>query len=315
MTVYFLGGATGSGLSALLYASHGWAGVCAGRRRVPDGRAAAVAGRHRAPAVPGPRGPSRRLSAQTGPGAQPLLGELGLRRRAGCAPARRPSPRSGRRSAARSPSPSACTANSLPPGASSQPHPSGRGHRRARDLHVDRAVVAARSGRPDRLGAFDAPGCPAPGSAPAAAASTCPGPAAAGSGRPPASAWCSSSAAPGPPRLLQPGPQVVGVDHRRVDDLGRVRERGAEVDLAGHGRKATAVRLVRGAPALQHARYLVRRGPPRAGSARPADHPAPGWPGAAAGRRADRGGRGRGDPRGRRRRASRCCCSAAARTW
>jgi predicted MFS family arabinose efflux permease len=28
MTVYFLGGATGSGLSALLYASHGWAGVC-----------------------------------------------------------------------------------------------------------------------------------------------------------------------------------------------------------------------------------------------------------------------------------------------
>jgi hypothetical protein len=28
MTAYFLGGATGSGLSALLYASHGWAGVC-----------------------------------------------------------------------------------------------------------------------------------------------------------------------------------------------------------------------------------------------------------------------------------------------
>ena len=53
MTVYFLGGATGSGLSALLYASHGWAGVCAGRRRVPDGRAAAVGAGHRAPAVPG----------------------------------------------------------------------------------------------------------------------------------------------------------------------------------------------------------------------------------------------------------------------
>lgn len=29
MTVYFLGGATGSGLSALLYASYGWLGVCA----------------------------------------------------------------------------------------------------------------------------------------------------------------------------------------------------------------------------------------------------------------------------------------------
>jgi predicted MFS family arabinose efflux permease len=28
MTAYFLGGATGSGLSAVLYASHGWAGVC-----------------------------------------------------------------------------------------------------------------------------------------------------------------------------------------------------------------------------------------------------------------------------------------------
>ncbi|WP_308259212.1 MFS transporter [Pseudonocardia sp. H11422] len=28
MTVYFLGGATGSGLSAFLYASHGWAAVC-----------------------------------------------------------------------------------------------------------------------------------------------------------------------------------------------------------------------------------------------------------------------------------------------
>ncbi|MEO3876219.1 hypothetical protein ABGB18_46265 [Nonomuraea sp. B12E4] len=28
MTAYFLGGASGSGLSAAIYASHGWAGVC-----------------------------------------------------------------------------------------------------------------------------------------------------------------------------------------------------------------------------------------------------------------------------------------------
>ena len=57
----------------------------------------------------------------------------------------------------------------------------------------------------------------------------------------------------------------------------------------------------RAAPCSARDATFVRRGPPRAGSARPADHPAPGRPGAAAGGRADRGGGGRGDPRGRRR--------------
>ena len=63
MTVYFLGGATGSGLSALLYASHGWAGVCVVGAAFPTVGLAVVAGGHRAPAVPGAAGRDRGLSA------------------------------------------------------------------------------------------------------------------------------------------------------------------------------------------------------------------------------------------------------------
>ena len=79
MTVYFLGGATGSGLSALLYASHGWAGVCLVGAAFPTvglllwvldtarRRSRGAAGRDRRPSRPAER------SAR--PGAQPLLGE------------------------------------------------------------------------------------------------------------------------------------------------------------------------------------------------------------------------------------------------
>ena len=165
---------------------------------------------------------------------------------------------------------------------------------RARDLHVDRALVAARPGRPDRLGALDhqvarqqvlhqrrqhrlvqavpQPVAGARRRRPGAPAAPRPGRRAAAAGR---------AGTRGRPSWRRPSrPGAVSGD--------------AEVDLAGHGRRLRVGHPGRALP-------LIRRGPPRAGSARPADHAAPGWPGPAAGRRADRGGGGRGRP-GRRRR-------------